>query len=748
MIVNPVKCVFGVRQAEFVGHTIDKDGKHFNRERLDKVLQIQRPETGKGLKSFLGVATWFGRHVKDFSTKTRSLQDLVKDYATTKHKKIKWTPETIADFETIKRDINQCPKLFFVKGNAPIYLNTDACDYGIGAYLYTLDEYGNEIPISFMSKLLTKTQMRWSTFEKEGYAIYAAVMKFYHILGDKKFTIKTDHKNLTFIRDSGSPKVQRWKQELMQFDFDIEYIEGENNTVADGFSRIIEFDEAELREAKGLPPRPIERIHHIWEESDLQNKFIIRSSEELKEQLRNYFNTSQGTEQVAAISNHTPLSEEVMAKIAKVHNALTGHCGLEVTRSRLTQSKVTWEGMRRDIRQFIDECPCCQKMSQIKPAIHAHPFTLATYQPMQRISMDSIGPLSPDAFGHTYITVIIDHFTRWVELYATQSTTAEELAPKLIDYFGRYGFADEISTDGGTQFCNELVRAIFKLVGSYHLRCTPHSKEEMGIVERENKEVLRHIRTLVFEYNTLTRWSVDFLPLVQRIVNAMVKKSTGVSPAQLLFGNALRLDRNVILDEEQLAPAQGKKLPKYISDLIKVQSALILKAQTLQQETDQYHVALRKPGGPLTEFPIGSYVLVEPPQEGFGSAPAAGKLYPPLAGPFRVVNFSGSNYSISNLLTDKTYDVNISRLREFRDNPNNLPPTDVLMRDDHQHTVEKIMKHRGSPEKKTSMWFLVRWKGYTHAEDSWEPWKEMRLVEPVHDYLRAHHMEKIIPKVN
>ena len=199
LILNPDKAILGVPQTRFVGHTIDKTGKHFDREKLDSVLDIELPVYGKGLKSFLGLAQWFSDHVRDFSKKTRVLQQYVHDYEHTKNRQIPWTKEGIDAFEQIKKEINECVKLSFYDPNLPLFLNTDASDYGIGGYLYQVDVEGKHIPIGFMSRLPTPTQMRWSTFQKEGYAIYAAVMNFYHVLGEKYFIIVTDHKNLTYI---------------------------------------------------------------------------------------------------------------------------------------------------------------------------------------------------------------------------------------------------------------------------------------------------------------------------------------------------------------------------------------------------------------------------------------------------------------------------------------------------------------------------------------------------------------------
>ena len=83
-------------------------------------------------------------------------------------------------------------------GVSPVVLRTDASDYGIGAYLLQLrevDAVTRELPIVFLSKALNSTQCRWSTPEKEMYAIWYAVRKLNYLLGDISFVIETDHAN-------------------------------------------------------------------------------------------------------------------------------------------------------------------------------------------------------------------------------------------------------------------------------------------------------------------------------------------------------------------------------------------------------------------------------------------------------------------------------------------------------------------------------------------------------------------------
>jgi hypothetical protein len=78
--VSPDKCSFGLQEIEFVGHTLDKAGLHFTREKLDKVLDIPLPTTAKQLKSFLGVCIFFSEHVHGYSDMTKPLHKMLLKY--------------------------------------------------------------------------------------------------------------------------------------------------------------------------------------------------------------------------------------------------------------------------------------------------------------------------------------------------------------------------------------------------------------------------------------------------------------------------------------------------------------------------------------------------------------------------------------------------------------------------------------------------------------------------------------------
>jgi len=140
--------------------------------------------------------------------------------------------------------------------------------------------------------------------EKEGYAIFYSLMKLEHLIRDIHFTLRTDHKNLTFINTDFREKVKRWKLAIQHFDFDLEYIKGEENIEADGFSR--------------LCPMPT-----ITEDVE-------------------YLNVLEERE------NSTPrLPQDVYRKIQAVHNTNAGHFGVDRTIQRLINSNVVTFARRR-----------------------------------------------------------------------------------------------------------------------------------------------------------------------------------------------------------------------------------------------------------------------------------------------------------------------------------------------------------------------------------------------------------------
>ena len=96
-------------------------------------------------------------------------------------------------------------------------------------------------------------------------------------------------------------------------------------------------------------------------------------------------------------------------------------------------------------------------MSFIKLAVHTPPFTAGVYGPWERVNIDTIGPLPEDELGNKYIIAIIDCFSRFLELYPAKNATAAAASEALFQSFGMFGTPQEIWSDNGSQYVNELI---------------------------------------------------------------------------------------------------------------------------------------------------------------------------------------------------------------------------------------------------------------------------------------------------
>ena len=137
------------------------------------------------------------------------------------------------------------PILIYPDFDKPFVLTTDASNYAIGAVLSQIHD-GKDHPIAFASRTLNKHEINYPTIEKEALAIIWATEKFKPYLYGHKFTLVTDHKPLTFIKTSNkNSKILKWRLELENYEYTVEYKTGKTNVVADALSRKVELNMTE-----------------------------------------------------------------------------------------------------------------------------------------------------------------------------------------------------------------------------------------------------------------------------------------------------------------------------------------------------------------------------------------------------------------------------------------------------------------------------------------------------------------------
>jgi hypothetical protein len=296
------------------------------------------------------------------SARMEPLNHLLEGYNKKVKVNIDWDkhPEAMAAFVDTKLMINDIPKLFFVDATSPVHMCTDASKKGIGAYLYQIVN-GKEIPIAFFSKSLNKQEREWGVPELEGYAIYAAFKHWDYLLRDAHTHVHTDHKNLVYIRDTGSEKVIRWKMNLQEYSFEVDYLPGVDNPIADYWSRN---EEAEEDDYSVETPA---KVANMLCQMTLQPRIFQLNATKTGKSWGKF-----------------EIPDKEYEKITEFHNSIIGHHGVNDTLHMLAKKGWKWPNMREHVRRFVKECDLCQKASFRHNHVKVPKYTTGSYLPMER----------------------------------------------------------------------------------------------------------------------------------------------------------------------------------------------------------------------------------------------------------------------------------------------------------------------------------------------------------------------------
>jgi len=422
-------------------------------------------------------------------------------------------------------------------------------------------------------------------------------------------------------------------------------------------------------------------------------------------------------------NDESRIPKKKYSTIKGFHNSVVGHMGVERTISLLKENGHDWPGMRQHVMSMIRRCPCCQKNDQRRStAICQRPFTLSSASPMFRIYVDLIENLRPDEDGNQHILVLIDAFSRYLMMYPVKEKTSLSVAKAMLKAIGDYGAPRELLSDRGPCVIGGVVQELLSLIGIEHELTMAYSKEENGIVERANKEIMRHLRNIIFDQNVIAQWST-YLPLVKRIFNASINTVTGVAPAKIIYGNSIDLNRT-ILGNSETGDMPNVYMDSWVQSLIRGQEEIVKLVKSNLEKQRERHLQ-RKERKNFTEFEVGSYVLVEHLQSNLRRGPQS-KLLPFLKGPMKVISVNGDIYTLRNLITRRDKNYHVKRLHNYLYDPMTINPLKVACKDDgSQFQVEFIEKMKGRINgKKQDLKFLVHWIGYDNP--TWESRNNVR----------------------
>ena len=197
---------------------------------------MEAPSELKALQTFLGLAGYYRRFVKDFAKVAYPLHQLGKKDAVWV-----WSEECKEAFEKLKDVLANRPILAIARMDKPFKIYCDASGFAIGGILAQDDDDGKEHVVEYFSRCLKGAEVHYAITEKECLAVVASVVKFKPYVYGEKFEIITDHaalKWLSTLGETGTGRLVRWALYLQAFDYQIKHRPGTAHANVDALSRV------------------------------------------------------------------------------------------------------------------------------------------------------------------------------------------------------------------------------------------------------------------------------------------------------------------------------------------------------------------------------------------------------------------------------------------------------------------------------------------------------------------------------
>ena len=159
------KCRFMEDSVEYLGHQVDSKGLHTTDSKLKAIVDAPPPRNAQELRAFLGLLNYYGRFIPNRASLTQPLNSLL-----CKDAHWKWTKDCTKAFQHIKDVLVSSTFVTHYDPSLPLRLAADASPYGLGAVISHVMEDGQEQPIAFASRTLSKSEQNYSQIEKEALA--------------------------------------------------------------------------------------------------------------------------------------------------------------------------------------------------------------------------------------------------------------------------------------------------------------------------------------------------------------------------------------------------------------------------------------------------------------------------------------------------------------------------------------------------------------------------------------------------
>ena len=447
-----------------------------------------------------------------------------------------------------------------------MYCTLIGAGFGLGAVLGQVDEKGDEYVVAFASRSNNSAERNYSSYEGECLAAVWAVVHFRPYLYGREFKLVTDHQPLKWLMTNQklTGKHARWALILSEYQMEIQHRAGLCHSNADGLSRnpvSSTIDRTGARQDGGDDGEVIPKWHvtaylvwqelaaaalepaDIWEDAGtlgiLQGKgYRPEASHAERDRIQQRAKRftwragqlfwTAGTEE-----KWVPTPGERAGIIALYHEQL-GHFGILRTYDMVKQ-QCWWRGMKKDVADWCRQCQPCSRVKAAftsrQPVLHPLPIMGLFY----RWSVDLAGDLPLSRNNKRYVVVMIEHFSKWVEVVAIPQKTAYWTREAFLQcVLSRFGACAEVVTDQGKEFHGEFHQLLEESLIDHRMTSREHPEAD-GLAERMVQTIKRALRKYCLTGH-LRDWDLQlpYLALGYRVTR---QSSLGkYSPYFLLFG--------------------------------------------------------------------------------------------------------------------------------------------------------------------------------------------------------------------
>jgi hypothetical protein len=582
------KCEFFKDEVCYLGYRINKNGLHTDKDKIAAIENLPVPQNVSQLRAALGLVNYYSRFIPNISTILRPMYALL-----AKGTRWQWTHLCDQSFKQVKDELLNSSALAHYEPSLPLVLCVDSSAYGLGAVLAQRYPDGTERFVCCASRTLSETERRYSQIDKEALVVYG-VNKHHQYLFGRKFTLRSDHKALTYIfgpkhgiPQTAASRLQRYAVRLAAYDFDIEFVSTDKNGNADCLSRLPLPTGSRTNNEDDAA-----YLHFVEETFPLSHRDVARETKNDATLCKIYGYIMSGWPSETEFENEKPyfhrkdtlhidhecivwgyrivVPSRLRAQIVEEVHA--GHMGM-VRMKQIARCYVWWPGLDADLEQRARSCDACRAQLDSPPRASPAPYAWPA-EPWLRLHADFLHHNS-----RSYL-LIIDAHSKWIEVFPmTSGTSATTVSTKLRECFARFGLPIQLVTDGGPPFTSHDFAAFLQKNGVFHVITAPYHPSSNGAAENAVKTVKKVLKKASSEGEDT---ETALLKILLQYRNSP-HSSTAREPAVAMLGRRLRT-RLDLLRAGSAAPAN------------RVQAA-----QSAQ---------LRNAGGAMRELHQGDQVLV------------------------------------------------------------------------------------------------------------------------------------------